>query len=572
MRLYKNLYLKSEEIAEYLGRFLNLQVEEGAYDPLESRLIRNSYGNIYFSLLCALLYKKTRNKKWLDNSVVCLKAELEWIANRSSIPGVFRWEFKNYALISIYDLLKDDIDKNLKRSLRIAIRNWQDLSSFQTNWFAMRAVNYLLRYKIFNSPRDLNRSKKELKVVLNRQLKYGFIPDDLESYSFQYHSYTTALLCQYYSLHHSSQTKDRGLKKAILKAVDFISTHITPEGDFCYFGRGQKQIFGYASTIYSLVMAYRITGEKNYLDKSMLVFEYTNKYPKNTIVLNNKEKQKAGWYKYNSKLDYITFFGVLLFLCSEICYTNKNLRIARKRINDNANKSNTNCMVIATGGNNSSEIPGVAAIFPKILPCQGGPPIFISRDKRCLAQCDYSQNFFGPKYKSSNPLYKKTATEITQSANSIALYYDLEDFGLRYSFEFNNGIKLRFTIIPKKSIQIMPLHIACFRKPECSIKLNKNKSVLTPDGEAIVYESEKIRISKPFSYSIHLIKNNKKSKIILFPEFPTLINNKSTKIIYRLRKLSYLGSSIIKKLFVSPMDFFLSFRYYKSTKDYYCLK
>ena len=81
---------------EYLSRFIS---NEGLLDPLEKKVMKNGYGNIFYALSCIMHYKKTKEQIWKSRALIALKAELEIIKNRQNIQGVFRWETKNYALM-----------------------------------------------------------------------------------------------------------------------------------------------------------------------------------------------------------------------------------------------------------------------------------------------------------------------------------------------------------------------------------------------------------------------------------------------------------------------------------------
>jgi hypothetical protein len=308
----KNIvYRRSLEIVNYLSRFIE---EGGLRDPLEKKVLNNGYGNAFYGLVCSLHYKKTNNLIWKERALKAITAELDIIDKRYYIKkGVFRWEFKNYALINSYILLKDEIDINLRERFRKTVKSWLNLDSYQTNWLAMRALNYRLRYLEFNKKSDLIRSNIDLKLTLNKQTKEGFFPDELGNNSFQYHAYVTALLFQYYRL-----TEDKTVKSRFLKGVDCISYFIDPKGDFNYFGRGKYQIFGYASLIYALAGAYELTNDSKYLKNAKIVFNYLDRFEGYPIVLGKDESKKEGWYGYNNKSDYLGFAAVYLFYASEI--------------------------------------------------------------------------------------------------------------------------------------------------------------------------------------------------------------------------------------------------------------
>jgi hypothetical protein len=576
---------KALKIAEHLTRY---QQKDGLIDPLLNKPIRNSYGNAFYALLCATIYQNTKyqdtkKKVWLKRAIKAIDNELKSVDNRSKLSGVFRWEFKNYALINSFLILKEELPLKTGKRIVNVLTSWLNTCSFQSNWVAMRMLNHHLRYLTFGKKKDLMRSSFEAKILLRRQLKNGFFPDDINSNSFQYHAYVLSLLYQYYDL-----TKNERIKQAFLKGVDFIISFINPEGDFSYYGRGQEQIFGYGALIHSLSGAYKITTDPKYSQLAKLVFSYSNKYnqrdnKKNNngtnkvstnwpIVINNSEDKKAGWYLYNNKIDYLSFYALYLLLASknlkEKAGLKRKVNTKEKTLNNNQNYNHfhtQNYIAIAAGGKDSSEIGGIANIFPKVFPTQGGPPTFLSKEQR-----DYSLNYLGPLFKSKNPIFQKAGKTIVKK-NFVKLIYNLEKFNLTYFYDFNQGVKLEVCISPKEEITIVPLHLISFNKPnvntnanlDLNLKLTEKGEIYTPDGVARIYESKEIKIRDPFKYNLQLSKN---------PSVSHIFSRKISFVqwaIYKFNKTVYLGLSLLFKLLFRSKDFSLLLKYYKSTKRYY---
>ena len=106
---------KTQEIANYLSKY---ESEQGLIDPLLKKPITNSYGNSFYGLLCALLYQSTKKQLWLKRATKALNAEIDYIKKRKKINGVFRWEFKNYALINSYIVLENHLDLQTKNNIK----------------------------------------------------------------------------------------------------------------------------------------------------------------------------------------------------------------------------------------------------------------------------------------------------------------------------------------------------------------------------------------------------------------------------------------------------------------------
>ncbi len=322
-----NLALK---IANYLSKY---QDDEGIIDPVEKRIIKNGYGTVFYSLLCALSYKKNNQKIWRDRAVKTLKAELNNINSRHDLKDVFRWEFKNYALITIYSLIGEELEQELKGNVKSAIFCWNNLGSFQTNWIAMRALNYRLRYLKFGRLRDLLRAKYELSLVLSRQSKEGFFWDDIRQDSSQYHAYTLALLYQYYVV-----TRDLKVKRAVEKGTDFIVDYIDENGDFNLYGRGKKQVFGYVSLIFVLCALGKIK-DRRYFSLAKKVFDYVKDYYKKDFPIVMDSDERMHLYKYNNRSAYLSFTGVYL-LYSSMLYEDEKIEvgvIGKKKLDVSSN-------------------------------------------------------------------------------------------------------------------------------------------------------------------------------------------------------------------------------------------
>lgn len=289
------------EIARYLAES---QREEGLEDSEKKRVIQNSYGTEFYSLLCALIYKDTKNKLWLKRAIDSLNSSVKIIKSRRNVKGIFRWDFKKYALIKTYSLLKNELTAELKKDLEWIIKDNRNVYSFETNRLALSAVNLALRYKEFNDETDIKKAKKLISVVLKRQTDEGFFSDTTSSYSSQYHSFVLALLYEYFLL-----TKDDNIEHFFMKGVDCAVSLMGKNGSFD-FGRGKKQIFGYASIVFALYGAAKIMNDSYYAQiahkiESNVLKEMTfNKY---SIVLDDEKLEP-----YNHLSDYLPFFACYL--------------------------------------------------------------------------------------------------------------------------------------------------------------------------------------------------------------------------------------------------------------------
>ena len=300
-------------IVDDLGRYLSsYQSANGGLCDSDGKEIDPSYANAFFALFCAQQYLKTEKKEWFSRSINAIKFELETAVQYQTYPTIYRWEFKNYALLQTYQLLRDVLPEDVAKRLRKRLLRMKNICSFQTNYMMMRVLNSRMRYSLFGMKKDLVRSSLELQIILSRQDNDGFFWDAAGSNSFQYHCYVLALLFQYYQL-----TSDSRVKSAFLRGVQCMLPFVDQQGDCLYLGRGQKQVFGYASFIYALYGAASLTDNQYYADVAEKVFNYILPTLRAKEIVVRAEKG-IGWYVYNTSADYLAFAAVYLEMAFEL--------------------------------------------------------------------------------------------------------------------------------------------------------------------------------------------------------------------------------------------------------------
>lgn len=282
-----------ESLCKEIIEKLSVDAEQGVFPS------RSFYGETFFALSLAL-YDKNKYEKMIIKM-------LDAYQQKDVEDSEFHWEFNNYALAKLVK-----IDKKYERYLHRPLRF---RNSQVTNWTLMRGV-----VKAENGEADDEFRKK----LCEMQKTNGFIKDDYDVASFQYHAFSTAMIYEMYLL-----TKDVFYLNSFLKAVEFISKFTLENGISLYVGRGQEQIFGYGTLLYIYEMAYRETGRvefKNVQKKAFCHVEETvrenNKF---TLVVNLCEeesernldindKRHLGWYQYNNFYDYLPFLLYYLVL------------------------------------------------------------------------------------------------------------------------------------------------------------------------------------------------------------------------------------------------------------------
>ncbi|MBI2148932.1 hypothetical protein HYU23_04580 [Candidatus Woesearchaeota archaeon] len=541
-----------------LEKFLSKNLsKQGLVYPLIGRTHPNAWGNSFCFLMCALLYEKTKDKKWKEKAVVSINAELTATKNRFLDKNIFRWEFKNYSFLKLYPLLlKNNYDKDLIANVKDRILKMQHIESFQTNWIAMRALNFLLRYNLFNLPQDKKNSVKELEKVLKRQNNDGLFWDYIYQNSFQYHAYILALLVQYYEILPTIK-----LKKAIQDGINFLIRVTDNNGDFNYYGRGQKQIFGYTSAIFTLSKWYKITNDKNYLSYSKLIYNFIKPYiRKGAIVMNKDQKLRAGWYKYNYGMEYLLFAKVYLLLSENFKQIKlpkiTDLEIYFPSLNMFVKRTKEYFICLSGNGRQSTEVGCLVNFYPKVINCSGGPPINLIGTQR-----DYSENYFGIVKNNKNPLYCKLG-KLNKKEKEISISYNLRDCKIIQSFNLGKKIILKFKIIPKTNLYIKPLHYVASHKLESSIKCLKRGKIITPEGISNVFESEKINVNKPMEFTVILYKSKSESNPIInkLSGISDVFTVRKF-VLFKITEFIHFFKILFFKLIKNPKDFILMFSY-----------
>ena len=550
----------SQELAVFLSTYQDPETG-GLCDP-DGMRIDNSYGNAFYAWLCALHYAKTKRLFWKERAIKALQYELKLARNYTTLPGIYRWEFKNHAVLSAYSLLRSELPESLQKEVKHYLLHWKNLCSFQTNYTMMRALNYLLRYNLFARKKDLWRSLGELRIVLSRQDKQGFFWDSPENNSFQYHAYIVALLYQYYQLRPTER-----IKKAFLHGVDFLLPFVDQQGDFNYFGRGQKQVFGYVAYVYALHGAAILTNNYFYRTVARKIEKYiTPPLQHKKIVVNSLPEQKVGWYAYNNRADYLSFAACYAFLSMRI---DKGGAITVSRDIFSYEKpvvqyyptlqavlvrTSSFFLLLGTAHNTSCERPLFYHSYPAIFPTSGGPPY-------CLGipdQKDYADIFFGVKSDAN-----LVEAMIRSDGNQLFMQQRYAHFTVDYALRFTDKVYGTITITPKVKVVLAPFHYVALAPITTSIPVEEKREVFTLDGKYNVYESAMQEITTKTNYTFSFGKL--KDKIVL----PVFQSTSRQRKMHTLMKYLYFSLILGGKLLFDFKDFKQMMKYRKERKRYY---
>lgn len=358
--------ISPKSISQDLLEYLLSEENKGKYPT------RTFYGETFTALALSL--------NEFDEYKSTIERFIETYSHLDKSDDNFHWEFNNYSLLRL--------DQNLDSvEFEIPIDN-SDLT-FQhtkvTNWTLLRGL-----CRVISGESTVRGAIESLyKIVLN-QNKSGFIYDDKNVRSFQYHSYSTTLLVELFDA-----LNMEFFKSAFIRAIDYICNCILITGDTFYVGRGQNQIFGYGPLIYSLERAYKFTEDKKYKRYQYRLLDLIQDFqrPNGSIplVLRNNEDgypvkvdvndpDYMGWYNYNNYFDYLPFLVYYLEKTSEIfdyveivegefiqeSYHNENTSIYKGSRYDAA--------VSAPGGaiSNDLPMPFICNTNSRLTPCYGG--------------------------------------------------------------------------------------------------------------------------------------------------------------------------------------------------------
>ncbi len=438
------LHHDAERIARY---FCPMLTTAGLKDPDSGRVLEHAYATAFYAWLCAEL--SGHDAAWHAPACTALTAELDIIdkwherGRKLGETPYFHWEFKMLALLHTEKLLRGTLPSELSHRLDHRLRHWHDLDIDSANWTAMRMVNYALR----RHPGDALRSALEWQRLLRMQTPDGFFPDTPTSNSFQYHAYVLALLALAVR-----GGVGQGVQGALLRGVRFIAPFINPDGDFNYYGRGQRQLFGYAALVFALGEAAHLTTNPEERDQWQAaagrVYRYITTYrlPEGMfpIVLNHAPPgERLGWYDYNNTGDYLAFCGVMLALTdSAITPTvtdapSRPYALISHHPEIAVIASPAAFAVFAAGSSDASEPCGLVHLWPGEPSCLGGP----NHTKN--VQYDYAGNYLGPVINGRAYLYHRRAT-FRYTADTLTLRAAGDGLSVTQTITLSDAVTLRF--------------------------------------------------------------------------------------------------------------------------------
>ena len=292
----------------------------------------------------------------------------------------FHWEFNLYAMLHVRKHLHHPIIERFFNDRKFK-------GTMCTNW-------QLLRYNVeVRLGEPVNNIIDKVEDLLSKmQSPSGSILDQEKERSFTYHCFSMSMLAEI-----ANAISSERLWKYFFKGLAFIRSFILRNGDTLYIGRGQQQLFGYASLIYLLSIAYNKTGDSNIYSDLNRVIDFVKSFQRRDfsfpLVLRKEEgpipkcidlsdKKYLGWYAYNNYFDYFCFMGLMLYKAGLILKNSSNILsiipprkvyfqddyFVRKTLFD------YDCVFSKSEGSwsNSLFIPYICFRGKSVFPCYGG--------------------------------------------------------------------------------------------------------------------------------------------------------------------------------------------------------
>lgn len=320
--------IEHELIINVFKHYNNYIVEENnktiLLDPNDKKVIGFHYGETHMAVAMIIYGNEFKNDNLVITGINLLESYIEtsylYINN-----SAYHWDFNNFAICVLIEYLElNRVKCELCKKLKEFVLKQKDSNNPTINWKPMRIFVNSLKYKWTDEEKYNYKIKNLIKSVESAQYNDGFFEDLLpkgNSFNFQYHIYTTAVL---------GFLKLRGIIIGDFnRAVNQSSKLIDPTGDINYIGRGINQIFAWGSGIY----LFSIINEKKY--EQVLQYLYKNSLQainNNNLILNSQEGDKKNWwwdYHYASVYHAHFAFWMVLRLIE-----NRKLEVADIKINE----------------------------------------------------------------------------------------------------------------------------------------------------------------------------------------------------------------------------------------------
>lgn len=260
-----------------------------------------------FTLLAAL----EKDASFESNNLA--KKALDHLTRQAKSSRNYSWEFVVYALQSSIQISHEPTIA--------AVYSYNEKGTRMVNWTLLRQLNRL------RENRDTIKAKFIIKAIKQFfTTKEGLILDEFKTRSLQYHAFCLFIICEL-----DQHVPNLKLKSWLVNGCRFAAQSVLNDGTSLYIGRGQEQIFGYGSLIYSLEYVQAKYGE-DYSSTIQKIWQKVRKFQRQDgsfpLVLNDrvperpfvsfKLDQPPGWFGYNTLYDYQPFLAYCLLKASKL--------------------------------------------------------------------------------------------------------------------------------------------------------------------------------------------------------------------------------------------------------------
>ncbi|ACL03027.1 hypothetical protein Dalk_1326 [Desulfatibacillum aliphaticivorans] len=214
----------------------------------------------------------------------------------------FIWAF----LIKASERYKGLVTDNMKQKCQSFLLSVKDSNHWTTNWLPMRAFNNAVRYEITGQAAYMKQRDSLLEKVFGALGPDGLFEDSVDkgvSANPQYHVATVAVLLVGEAFECWALPRQE-----IDKSIAFFLAHISPEGDYNFYGRGTNQIFGWGPALFLLK---NIQDEKELFNRCLtyVLRHLPSCLSKNGLLLENStRKQQINWRYYHHASVYVGHF------------------------------------------------------------------------------------------------------------------------------------------------------------------------------------------------------------------------------------------------------------------------
>lgn len=287
----------------------------GVFDPFEGRVEGDHYATSHFVLMAAAMFRLTGEPKYLQSCIFSGEFCLRCLNGYPYILWDMHFDFNNYALALACYLLGDELPVEVRGRWIHALSRAAQNKHRVGNWFGQRLLYYSLFKKLSGSLGAVKSIRKNVDRVMYSRCfaSDGAVEDHPgKSRPIQYHAFNLAIILMLGGLE-----RWRNAGTLVGDGLDYLVQFIAPDGDFNYYGRGQKQIFAYSPALFAFETSALSRPELK--ESAIKVWNFVRRQQRSEgdfqLVLSPVSGDtRVGWYDYHRHSVYNAFFGAWLAL------------------------------------------------------------------------------------------------------------------------------------------------------------------------------------------------------------------------------------------------------------------